>query len=327
MSRVVIEIPSLPLAELLLVGILVLLYRLLVKLSEAVALLHKLTNSSQHVVAANQDPKRATPTPPSRREARSRAQSLTGAGPDEDARPDARLDARLLQQSARKFASCLDAPDDVNVEQLLAAMRLFSKVLELKGSFTHFLVKEIHSNSKKIESSYRLNPGKYRSMRLLLEAEVASKMHQPDGILGDPSAAMGLLWARRGLGFWLKFYRNRLQELEAEGADSDSGSTGRATPPPKDGGKEGVKEPGSGLFPEALQVAYSESLAQFNGWITQNSMALAMRAVPATFPRLAASEEMEEEDMREWVSALERLLERMEALHLELDLEDKRKSI
>ena len=62
-------------------------------------------------------------------------------------RPDARLEARLLQQSARHFAKCLDAPDDVNVEQLLAAMRHFTKVLELKGSFTHFLVKEIHSNT------------------------------------------------------------------------------------------------------------------------------------------------------------------------------------
>ena len=52
-----------------------------------------------------------------------------------------------------------------------------------------------------------------RSMRELLEAELGAQMHQPGGLLADPSAAMGLLWARRGLEFWIHVFKAKLEEV------------------------------------------------------------------------------------------------------------------
>eukprot|EP00965_Chrysotila_dentata_P127125 4204753-Pleurochrysis_carterae.AAC.1 len=70
----------------------------------------------------------------------------------------------------------------------------------------------------KIEGSFELAPARYRSMRELLEAEIASDMHSTGAVLSDPSAAMGLLWARRGLQFWVHIYQKR---LAATGPDPD----------------------------------------------------------------------------------------------------------
>ena len=68
---------------------------------------------------------------------------------------------------------------------------------------------------RKVEQFFDLAPARSRSMRALLEAETASGMHQPGGLLTDPSAAMGLLWARRGLAFWVLVYKDRLERPEA----------------------------------------------------------------------------------------------------------------
>ena len=76
-------------------------------------------------------------------------------------------------------------------------------------------VSQVHANMRKVEQFFDLAPARYRSMRALLEAETASGMHQPGGLLTDPSAAMGLLWARRGLAFWVLVYKDRLERPEA----------------------------------------------------------------------------------------------------------------
>ena len=44
-------------------------------------------------------------------------------------------------------------------------------------------------------------------MAMMLDEEVSSGMHSPGGVLADPSAAIGLLWARRGLAFWIALFR------------------------------------------------------------------------------------------------------------------------
>ena len=62
-----------------------------------------------------------------------------------------------------------------------------------------------------VEQSFELAP--VRSMRELLEAELGAQMHQPGGLLADPSAAMGLLWARRGLEFWIHVFKAKLEEV------------------------------------------------------------------------------------------------------------------
>eukprot|EP00964_Phaeocystis_antarctica_P006389 scaffold3458_cov66-Phaeocystis_antarctica.AAC.4 len=73
----------------------------------------------------------------------------------------------------------------------------------------------------KIDTSLQLDAVAYCSMRALLTAEVDAGMHQEGAILANPSAAMGLLWARRGLSFWLEIYRLSLPEGYAEGAEDN----------------------------------------------------------------------------------------------------------
>lgn len=55
----------------------------------------------------------------------------------------------------------------------------------------------------------------FQSMQQMLQEECSSGMHAPGGILADPSAAIGLLWARRGLLFWVCLFRPHAQAYEA----------------------------------------------------------------------------------------------------------------
>ena len=56
-------------------------------------------------------------------------------------------------------------------------------------------------------------------------------------------------------------------------------------------------------------------------------MSLALRAVPQEFPRLAPTQLEMLEDLEAWCDVVEQLVGRMAAVQLELDLEDRRKSI
>jgi hypothetical protein len=43
--------------------------------------------------------------------------------------------------------------------------------------------------------------GQPATLRALLRAELGTNIHQPGGVLKDPSAAIALVWARRSLAF------------------------------------------------------------------------------------------------------------------------------
>jgi len=92
-------------------------------------------------------------------------------------------DARPLRISAGHFGKCLSGDADVDVALFIAACQNYCKVLALIGPFTLLSTREVISNMKKIEHSFELAPVRYRSMRELLEAEVAAGMHQPGGVL------------------------------------------------------------------------------------------------------------------------------------------------
>jgi hypothetical protein len=114
---------------------------------------------------------------------------------------------KLLHDSAQRFAECLLDEHDVDTNLFMRACRHYTKVLERIGPFTVLSVRETHSNLSKIETTYLIDPRRFRSMMTMLEEEVSSAMHAPGGVLIDPSAAMGLLWARRGLSFWISLFR------------------------------------------------------------------------------------------------------------------------
>ena len=114
---------------------------------------------------------------------------------------------RFLRDSAQLFAECLLDERDVDVSKFVAACRHFATVLEKAGPFTMLSIRETQSNIQKMEHTYLLDPERFRSMFDMLREEVSSGMHSPGGLLADPSAAIGLLWARRGLLFWVSLFR------------------------------------------------------------------------------------------------------------------------
>lgn len=218
---------------------------------------------------------------------------------------------RVLRTSAKMFEHCMLGEHDMDVSKFMDACRWYGdKVLTRMGTFTLVTVREIHANMDKVKQTYQLDPEKHRSMHEILDAECASGMHQPGGVLSDPSAAMGLLWARRGLLFWVCLFRKHKDQDDKEAPPS--------TPT------------GSNSYHNNVIAAYEEALAPFNGWVTRNTFMLAARAFPewreieATW---ASTHEEAMADMTGWVNVLDPLLERMGKIISSLDLEDKRKSI
>jgi hypothetical protein len=130
---------------------------------------------------------------------------------------------KLLHDSAQRFAECLLDEHDVDTNLFMRACRHYTKVLERIGPFTVLSVRETHSNLSKIETTYLIDPRRFRSMMTMLEEEVSSAMHAPGGVLIDPSAAMGLLWARRGLSFWISLFRPHVDRYVERSREDKAG--------------------------------------------------------------------------------------------------------
>mmetsp|Transcript_28763 Transcript_28763/g.80991 ORF Transcript_28763/g.80991 Transcript_28763/m.80991 type:complete len:307 (+) Transcript_28763:189-1109(+) len=211
---------------------------------------------------------------------------------DDTSEYDQSTEAPLLK-SKEGFSQCMVGEEDVDVQKFMEASREFSKVLSSLGSFTKSLVGEVESNIKKIESFFSKDPQSYTSMRALLEAEQASGIHQSGGKLADPSSAMGLVWARRGLNLWVTTFEEIL----------------------KSGEKVDLRQ--------CAQKAYSTVLEPHNGFVTRSSFGVTFRRFPKwerVHPRLGSSEQLHQ-NMEEWVSTLKPLMQRMEKMHADMDLE------
>jgi hypothetical protein len=182
----------------------------------------------------------------------------------------------------------------------------FGQVLERLGPWTLVMTRECTSNVRKVDQTYQLNPSLYRSMRELLQAEVGSGMHEANGVLADPSSAMGLLWGRRALRFWA-----RLFQLIHESHDV-------------------AMLPKSIPLGEIANHAHKMELQQFSGWISNSSFNMVVSAMPDwdnTFAKLGTSRLEIVEDMVAWAEIVGLVLDRMQAMHTDLDLEDVRKSL
>ena len=68
------------------------------------------------------------------------------------------------------------------------------------------------------------------TLRGLLEAEVATGVHQTGGVLGDPSAAIAVLWLRRTLQFLLHVLGGLCAGSRSDGGGGGGGSPSRASP-------------------------------------------------------------------------------------------------
>lgn len=333
-GSITIQLGAVSVSDLVLLAIAVLLWRLLVSAKESVALLKSAHKDLQRL-------KEAAPRPSSSRGASRRPSPLEGTPSP----------TRLIGVSAVAFADCLLGDDDVDACKFMACCRAFAGILEKLGSFTLISVREVHSNMAKVDTSYQLAPERFRSMRALLREEVDSQMHAAGGVIADPSAAMGLLWARRGLSFWQALFRPHLRSGGvssdgSEGSDADFPLASAGAPPPATPRGRGTPSPpgkSTSLFGalenrgmvskrgyEAAMQAYDETMGPYNGWIGRNAFTLGARATPdwsAFVPALAPTLDELAEDVTQWTAAVTPMLERMAVMHHELDLEDQRKSI
>ena len=121
---------------------------------------------------------------------------------------------RVLRTNAATFSGALLGEDDVDVLEFMRGCREFRDTILVRlGSFSRPAAKQVTDNLAKIEATYALNPRRFGSMHALLEEEARSQMHARMRTRGlaDPSAAMGLLWARRGLQYWICLFRPLLE--------------------------------------------------------------------------------------------------------------------
>lgn len=232
------------------------------------------------------------------------AAALPAVAEEEEKKVD---ELRPLKVSTAEFAQALLGETDVATGPFIEACRAYSTVLKHLGPWTSPSIREVHANCHKIEHAYEMEPSKYRSMRALLQAEKSLGLHKEGAILHDPSAAMGLLWARRGLKMWVHLFRERADSGPARSSEGGAADTG--------------------AFKRQVDAAYNAVLLPFQGWLSSRAFALGSLAIPAAFPPLAPTEAEMEEDLRAWLDVMEQVLGRMATMHHELDLEDTRKSI
>ena len=157
-----------------------------------------------------------------------------------------------------------------------------------------------------------------------LQAEAAGGMHaQSPAQLAEPSAALGLLWMRRLLGFQHAIL-NGLVESEEE-------RTGRAAVANKAGG--GAKDTKA-----IARAAYAEHYEAYHGWIVKKTFSVALSGVPPRdelfrrlAPRLKAAppEQLEAACLRELGECeviMRRVFESMRRSFDQLGLDDRRKA-
>ena len=142
------------------------------------------------------------------------------------------------------------------------------------------------------------------SLRSLLEAERASGIHQPGGILADPSAAIALVWLRRSLSF---------QNSIFEAFIADRGAS----------------------VSNLARDAYKNHLERFHNFWLKSTFRAGLSAMPARadfLVRLAPNVPEDErervvyEEMAELVEVQNRISAACSALFIELDLEDSRRA-
>eukprot|EP00320_Phaeocystis_rex_P007096 CAMPEP_0119088670 /NCGR_PEP_ID=MMETSP1178-20130426/146333_1 /TAXON_ID=33656 /ORGANISM="unid sp, Strain CCMP2000" /LENGTH=232 /DNA_ID=CAMNT_0007071971 /DNA_START=21 /DNA_END=716 /DNA_ORIENTATION=- len=210
---------------------------------------------------------------------------------------------RPLRRSAVAFNECSKG-SDIDLPRFLHAAKQYCELAAQFGRFAVPSASEVMRCIVKIEqAAQRLERSckkRYKTMRALLKAEVELGLHRPGGELADPSAAMGVLWTRRGLAFWNEVFRMQVHK--------------------------------SANLRDQMSAAYDRTLSRFHGFISRRAFSVASSATPSweqvrANAALAPSEEALRDDLKVWTNALKKLLRSMTAMQVQLDLEDKRRSV
>lgn len=128
--------------------------------------------------------------------------------------------SRPLGRSAKEFADSLRG-GDVHLPTFIAAAKAYCDLVQRFGKFAAPSAAEVRRCVRKVEdavlllSSGAFADGPSRgsckkaraSMKALLQAEKAvTGLHKSRGEIGDPSGAMGLLWTRRAMCYWVDVF-------------------------------------------------------------------------------------------------------------------------
>jgi hypothetical protein len=214
--------------------------------------------------------------------------------------------ASTLRVQADSLRSCCLKKNDVDVMRLLSATRQYCDLMQTFGRFIKPSVANLRSCIDKVAAGRHALRSKLKTCRELLNAEAERGIHRPGGVLADPSAAMGLLWLRRGLEYWADVWEQQVEFLCGKRVAS--------------------------TLKEQSKVSYDRNVLQYHGWVSRRAFGVALRMTPEWCDvRARAGLSESDEDLREeltaLVSASRELCLRLRQMQIELDLEDTRKSV
>ncbi|KAL1496356.1 hypothetical protein AB1Y20_016312 [Prymnesium parvum] len=225
-----------------------------------------------------------------------------------------------FSKSARQFTACQLKSGDVDLDQFGKATQEYCELIRKWGSCTAPSISQVYLCLAKIDKARRelerrqresKAPTRLNTMKLLLESEAKFNIHKPGAVLADPSGAMGLLWVRRGLVYWLKVFELEVARLKAALK-----------------GKKPAPQP----FREQCKIAYEQVLKPFHGWVSRRGFGVALRGMPEWSDLRKKSGLPKEDDqlmqeLQEWIKSVTSLHKCMVTLQTKFGMEDLRKSI
>lgn len=248
--------------------------------------------------------------------------------------------------------------DDIDVAQLLCACRAHLELMRsVGGSALCLVAKDLENNVRKVESVLLVSKTKKQQQQRqtwqssptlphqefkttvtsILEYERSVPSIHVGNVLGETSAAMGLLWIRRSLAFQSHLFESLIptpmecsQRQQEEDGDNNGGGGGG-------GGRSNATMSTTTTPREAAYEAYQLHLAPYHGWMLRTAFPASLSQMPDRNVFLAKFGEVEVSDldfMMEYkivrklqalVSTLEPLLMLWKDSFVRLDLEDTRK--
>ncbi|XP_076452536.1 glycolipid transfer protein-like [Babylonia areolata] len=138
--------------------------------------------------------------------------------------------------------------DQLQTDVFLEASRQILPFIDNLGKAFSLVKKDVQGNVEKIEKHYKKDPEKYKTINAIVEEDQsAEKKGMSDG-------CVGVLWLRRGLGFFHAIFVELLADVKNNVADEN--------------------------FSPAVSRAYESTLKQFHGWMTQKVIGGVIKLVP-----------------------------------------------
>lgn len=227
-----------------------------------------------------------------------------------------KLDLRSskLDEVIRTFAKVFDG-NDIDTAKLLKACHAHLELMKIGGAALCLVAKDLESNLRKAEALFAKCPRECGTLASLLALERERGIHDGN-VLGESSAAMGLLWIRRSLAFQSRLFE--LSLVPSGGNDDDERGRRRH---PKD----------------AAYDSYEEHLSPYHGWMLRRVFPASLSQMPHRDVFLSKFGEVEMDDLddeveskivrklRALIGTLEPLLRKWKESFVEFDLEDIRR--